>query len=142
MAREVPDDLARRLRLARTKRRLTQTALAELAEMNQSDISKIERREAHSTTGIARLASALRVPARWLERGEGPEPDWDATALVERIVWPFSNELFAQVHKLYGSDDLLYVENMLRAHFKMPPITGQLGEIGDNQPSHRPRKRA
>lgn len=49
--------------------------------MKQSDISKLERGGIQKTTGIARLATALRVPVIWLEFGEGPEPDFGLTAL-------------------------------------------------------------
>jgi hypothetical protein len=48
--------------------------------MQQPDISKIERGAIQQTTGIARLAAALHVPAGWLERGDGAEPNWDGVA--------------------------------------------------------------
>lgn len=71
-----PNSLGRRLSLARTQRRLTQSQLALAADMRQPDISKIELGLIQQTTGIARLARVLQVPASWLELGEGDEPDW------------------------------------------------------------------
>ena len=68
--------LGARLSHARDQRKLTQTQLANLAELKQSDISKLERGGMLKTTGIARLANALRVHPMWLETGDGPEPDW------------------------------------------------------------------
>lgn len=75
MARPI-ETLAQRLKLARTSRGLTQTALAERAEMNQSDVSKIERGEVQKTTSLTRLARELGVDPWWLETGEGDSPDW------------------------------------------------------------------
>lgn len=75
MARPL-DTMGERLRFARQKRHLTQGQLADKAGMKQPDISKIELGSILQTTGIARLARALSVPAEWLERGDGPEPDW------------------------------------------------------------------
>ena len=73
-----PDTLASRLLLARQRRGMTQAELATQSGMKQPDISKIEKSLIFSTTGIARLASALRVPPQWLELGTGPTPLWDA----------------------------------------------------------------
>lgn len=70
------ETLAQRLKLARQRRALTQGELASAADAKQPDISKIERGEILQPTSIARLAHALRVDARWLELGDGPEPDW------------------------------------------------------------------
>lgn len=71
------ETLGGRLKLARAKRGLSQDDLAALAGLKQPDISKLERGDMQKTTGIARLAKALRVPAAWLELGEGDEPQWD-----------------------------------------------------------------
>lgn len=71
------ETLGQRVHLARTRRGLTQTALAKAADMKQPDISKIELGLIQQTLGIARLAAALLVPVGWLEKGQGKEPDWD-----------------------------------------------------------------
>lgn len=68
--------LGQRLKFARKQRGFTQPQLAELVGMKQPDISKIENGGIQQTTGIARLADVLQVPARWLETNEGPEPNW------------------------------------------------------------------
>ncbi len=75
MARPI-ETLAQRLKLARTKRGMTQTALAKRAGVNQSDVSKVERGDVLKSTSITRLARELGVDAWWLETGEGDAPDW------------------------------------------------------------------
>lgn len=72
------DTLAQRLSHARKKRGMRQVELAEASGLKQSDISKLETGKATRTTGIARLARALKVPDQWLELNEGHEPDWEA----------------------------------------------------------------
>lgn len=55
---------------------MTQSQLAKAAGLKQPDISKIELGLIEKTTGIVRLAEALRVAPKWLETGEGsPEPN-------------------------------------------------------------------
>jgi len=63
--------LGQRVRDARQELGLSQQALADLAGLKQPDISKIELGHMLSTTGMARLAAALKVSASWLETGEG-----------------------------------------------------------------------
>ena len=75
----IPGTFGYRLRLARKRRGLSQPALADLTELQQPNLSKMELGDTQETAGIARLADTLRVPASWLERGIGPEPDWEAT---------------------------------------------------------------
>lgn len=71
------ETLGQRIRYARQKRGFSsQTQLAEAVGLKQPDISKLELGLMQKTTAIARLARVLRVPAVWLEEGEGPEPDW------------------------------------------------------------------
>jgi transcriptional regulator with XRE-family HTH domain len=71
------NSLAQRVKLARTKRGLSQKRLAEASGMKQADISKIENAKIVKTTGIARLAAALAVAPHWLEMGADAEPDWN-----------------------------------------------------------------
>jgi len=61
--------MGQRLRFARRLRRMTQTDLAKQAEVEQPLVSKIEVGRIDQTAAIARLAEALRVSPRWLERG-------------------------------------------------------------------------
>jgi transcriptional regulator with XRE-family HTH domain len=82
MPRPVQDSLAARLKLARTRRGLTQTQLAEASGLNQSDISKLELGDSLRTSAIAKLARALGVRAAWLEDG-GDEPDWSAPVVED-----------------------------------------------------------
>lgn len=56
---------------------MTQDQLADASGLKQPDISKLEVGGMLKTTGIARVSEALRVSARWLELGDGPEPDWE-----------------------------------------------------------------
>jgi transcriptional regulator with XRE-family HTH domain len=96
------DTLDTRLKFARTARGLSQDDLALLADMKQPDISKIERGKILQTTGISRLAAALAVPALWLERGLGAEPDWSApvqtnTPGVAGSLIPLSQDLRHQL---------------------------------------------
>ena len=65
------DTLAARMKFARERAKLTQKQLAELSVMRQPDISKIELGSIQKTTGIARLAMALKVEPEWLELGNG-----------------------------------------------------------------------
>lgn len=74
------DTLASRLQVARKHLGMTQEQLAAASGLKQPDISKIEKGLIQQTTGIARLASALRVPVLWLEIGDDPGPDWTSPA--------------------------------------------------------------
>lgn len=68
------ETLAKRLKYARTKRKMTQSDLAKASGVGQSDISKIERGEIQKTTALLALARALQVNANWLDVGNGM---WD-----------------------------------------------------------------
>lgn len=72
--------LAGRITLARGKRKLSQTALAEKVGLKQSDVSKLENGGMQSTTKMAALCRVLNVPSEWLELGLGPEPVWEASS--------------------------------------------------------------
>lgn len=60
MAVAVPEAIGRRVRDLRTKRRVSQEALAELAGLHRNYVGSVERGERDiGITAIARLASAL-----------------------------------------------------------------------------------
>lgn len=65
------DTLAKRVRLARKFRKLSQDQLAVLSGLKQPDISKIERGEILKTTGLLALARALQCSPNWLDTGDG-----------------------------------------------------------------------
>lgn len=67
------DSLAKRLRSARKDEGLTQTQLAQISGVKQSDISKIERGKIQKSTGLLALARALHRNPNWLDTGDGPE---------------------------------------------------------------------
>lgn len=67
------DTIGKRLRWARKERKLTQQQLSARSDVNQSDISKIERDEIQRPTGLLALARALRCNPDWLDTGDG---DW------------------------------------------------------------------
>jgi XRE family aerobic/anaerobic benzoate catabolism transcriptional regulator len=77
--------IASRLREAREARKLTQPALAKLAEVSQGTVGNIEAGSRQgSAVVLHKLASALRVRFEWLLEGETPmdlPTDRDATAL-------------------------------------------------------------
>lgn len=120
------ETLAQRLVHARKKRNLSQERLAELSGLKQPDISKLEKGKMLKTTGMARLAHALALPALWLELGEGDEPNWDAPGTqtparqeradaglgskpqVRRAEPPAPNPGFADNHTLSDSDWQLF----------------------------------
>lgn len=121
------ETLAQRLVYARKKRHFSQEKLAELSGLKQPDISKLEKGKMLKTTGMARLAHALNVPARWLELGEGDEPDWgdsltpahgrqelaysqpnDQSEVRLRSEPPAPNPGFADSHTLSDSDWQLF----------------------------------
>ena len=83
-----PVSLAQRLKIARKAREMSQLELAKFSNMKQPDISKIELSKILQTTGIARLADALGVPVRWLELGEGPEPEFLPAQPLTRVNYP------------------------------------------------------
>ncbi|WP_082524743.1 S24 family peptidase [Pseudorhodoferax sp. Leaf274] len=67
------DTLGQRIRHARGVAGLTQMQLAEASGVKQSDISKLERGDSRSTTGLVALARALKVDPNWLDDGDtGP----------------------------------------------------------------------
>lgn len=86
--RDQLDTLGQRLRAARRHCGLTQVQLAKLAEVQQSDVSKVERGASGTTRGIARLARALGVDALWLERGVGSRPKWADLGHTDEGVFP------------------------------------------------------
>jgi transcriptional regulator with XRE-family HTH domain len=65
------DNLAERLKSARSRSGLTQQGLAERAGMRQAEISKIENKEIARTTKLAQLARALNCDPYWLATGNG-----------------------------------------------------------------------
>lgn len=65
------DTLGKRLKHARLERGLTQMQLAQASGVKQSDISKLERGDSITTTGVVRLAKALGCSAEWLDTGNG-----------------------------------------------------------------------
>ncbi len=76
------EKLGERVALAREARDLSQTALANAADLSQTAVSKIERGKiAPEPATLARLADALTVSVRWLRDGEGPGPIVDAKPL-------------------------------------------------------------
>lgn len=75
--------LADRLKLARSKRGLTQDELAELCSLSNGYISMLERApgapnsiKSPGFAALRDLAKALNVPLEWLADGEGEEPVW------------------------------------------------------------------
>ena len=76
------ENLAQRVKEARTRLGLSQTALALASGMQQADISKIENGKILRTTGAIALARALGCDPYWLDTGEG-EPSYGAVSNVE-----------------------------------------------------------
>jgi phage repressor protein C with HTH and peptisase S24 domain len=65
------DSLGARLRQCRFERGISQTTLADLAELKQSTISDLERGGSRSSGHIASIAHVLGVNALWLATGTG-----------------------------------------------------------------------
>lgn len=91
-----PNSLGTRLALAMQQRGMIQTELARLSGLKQPNISKLKRGDTASTAAIARLAAALQVPVRWLELGEGDEPNWsqpfaESVPAAPSYLWPFDH---------------------------------------------------
>lgn len=63
--------LKERLAWARKKKGLTQKRLAELANIDQANISVIETGKGSGTSHLPKLAAILGVDALWLQTGEG-----------------------------------------------------------------------
>ena len=63
--------LGDRLKEARTKRKLSQTALSEKSGVPQQTIHAIENKKAKSTGHLFPLAKALHINPEWLSTGEG-----------------------------------------------------------------------
>lgn len=74
------NSIGERLRVARTRRGLTQEALASLVRspLTQGAIAHIESGRSESSRHIVWIAAALRVRAEWLVTGEGEmfEEEW------------------------------------------------------------------
>jgi len=74
------NSIGERLRIARTKRGLTQEALASLVQspLTQGAIAHIESGRSESSRHIVWIAAALRVRAEWLVTGQGEmfEDEW------------------------------------------------------------------
>lgn len=72
--------IGERLRIARTKRGLTQEGLASLVQspLTQGAIAHIEGGRSESSRHIVWIAAALRVRAEWLVTGQGEmfEDEW------------------------------------------------------------------
>lgn len=65
------DSLAERVKNRRIALRLTQGQIAKISELNQSDVSKIEKGRILETTKLLGLARALQCNPDWLETGKG-----------------------------------------------------------------------
>jgi SOS-response transcriptional repressor LexA len=65
------DTLAKRVKFARSERKLTQDQLSRYSGIKQSDISKIERGDTLKPTGLLALARALSCNPHWLDTGDG-----------------------------------------------------------------------
>jgi transcriptional regulator with XRE-family HTH domain len=127
MARPV-ETLAQRLSRARKKRGLSQTKLAELSGLKQSDISKLETGNMLKTTGMARLARALLVSDLWLELGEGPEPDWGDHSAPHRADEPQPPPAdFSDRHAVSDSDWALLQD--LKDAMASPQLAKQVTEL-------------
>jgi transcriptional regulator with XRE-family HTH domain len=79
--------LARRLSLARSKRKLTQSELGKRAGLSRAYAAHIEQCliVQPGATVLARLARALNVPREWLVFGIGDEPMWDPVVPSEKL---------------------------------------------------------
>jgi transcriptional regulator with XRE-family HTH domain len=76
--------LSERVKLARTKRGVSQHELGERTGLSGGYISMLERPpggknavESPGIEGLKKIAAALSVPETWLVLGVEPEPDWD-----------------------------------------------------------------
>lgn len=93
MARQL-QTLGQRVKALREWRGLTQVQLSDLSGVKQSDISKLERGDSATTTGIVRLARALRWPPDWLEDETGEAPPLnsiDREQLPRGVAHPLSH---------------------------------------------------
>lgn len=63
--------LGQRIKLRRKALDLSQAKLGEMAGLDQTVISKLERGDVHETARIAELAHALQCDALWLATGKG-----------------------------------------------------------------------
>lgn len=104
--------IGERLRIARTKRGLTQEALAGLvqASLTQGAIAHIESGRSESSRHIVWIAAALRVRAEWLVTGQGEmfEDEWP---------WPgISRESVSKLPTLVLGDIGDYIEMKLAKH--------------------------
>jgi len=92
------ETLAKRVKLRRKQRGLSQGALAEASGLKQPDISKIELGLIQKTTAIARLADALGVSAKWLEFGTGsPEDPQPAELASEQVSLTLTDDAEVQL---------------------------------------------
>lgn len=65
------DTLASRLKLARQRANMTQSALAEASNMRQAEISKLEAGAVGRSSRVVEIARALRCDPYWLSTGKG-----------------------------------------------------------------------
>lgn len=77
------DTLGKRLKHARLERGLTQVQLAQASGVKQSDISKLERGDSSTTTGLVKLAKALGCSADWLDTGTGAIWGFDPLQVID-----------------------------------------------------------
>lgn len=74
------DTLADRLRWARKQRKFSQERLAELSNVTQPTISKIEKGAIEKPAELLALARGLSINPDWLDTGDG---DWDRRAAAQ-----------------------------------------------------------
>lgn len=85
------DTVAARVKHRRSLLQLTQAELARLADMRQSDVSKIENGDIAQPRKLAQLAKALRCDPYWLATGEGfpvSPSERDGYAAEDMVRWP------------------------------------------------------
>lgn len=112
MREKVRSPFGERLFQARTRAGLTQPQLAKAAGMSQSTLAEAES-IGQGSSYTAQIAAACGIRAEWLASGDGP--------MVDASVWPFSEELRAEVAKL-PPQTLVRLENVMRAHLELVPM--------------------
>lgn len=113
--------LGDRLKEARIKRKLSQTALSEKSGVPQQTIHAIENKKAKSTSHLFVLAKALHIKAEWLALGEGEMVD-SCSDIFD------TSEVTISVYNL---NDCLGVNTIENAQKIMTIVVGDHSVFGD-----------
>lgn len=118
--------IGQRIAWARDQRRLTQSGLAKAAGVSQGTIGNSESGARDKPRELLKIAEALRVSPRWLERGEGPWEAGKAAPAAPAIAPVPAPDLLSSLYVVTSAME--QSDEAVRA--SVTPLFGFIGKVG------------